>query len=436
MCNIASNRRLPQELFDIIIDNLHSDKDTLKECSLVCRSWVPSSSFHLLRRVAWPLLHHTRHTHDDPNVSHQDHQSLSSPDPIDTSFRTCLSILKSSARLQSYVREFALTSHRPQCSTITGRGKWEKLDVSTIAAILDLLPYLRCLFLERCALRSVASSRSAEPSQSMPLLHGPRRDLEELSLCELTRGSTVEPLDDLLSFFQHIGKLTVDRIPHWPLPRSSFPRPLPALSVETLVLKNASAGAVATALCHELKTHQNLSAVRELTVDRLTPGLLDFICAAPNLESLAFVADAYQSPINPGVHRASLRRITFITSFEFGTDYGYYTSTFRSIAAHIQALSAFGSISEIAIEFQVQVQDALIENPEFDLLAILQRALSPFGEWQAIREALKSYDSLQTLAFHVHDLATLSHDCVSILSAAAARHLPPKYVDMLRIMYV
>lgn len=41
MCNI------PAEIIDQIIDHLHDDKVTLSRCSLVCREWRSTTSFHL-----------------------------------------------------------------------------------------------------------------------------------------------------------------------------------------------------------------------------------------------------------------------------------------------------------------------------------------------------------------------------------------------------
>ncbi|KAF7352675.1 hypothetical protein MVEN_01233300 [Mycena venus] len=41
--------RLPQELVDAILDYLASDFRSLKTCSLVCRSWLPRSRFHLFQ---------------------------------------------------------------------------------------------------------------------------------------------------------------------------------------------------------------------------------------------------------------------------------------------------------------------------------------------------------------------------------------------------
>jgi hypothetical protein len=40
-------RQFPTELIDYTLDFLHSDKKTLRDCSLVCRNWLPVTRFHL-----------------------------------------------------------------------------------------------------------------------------------------------------------------------------------------------------------------------------------------------------------------------------------------------------------------------------------------------------------------------------------------------------
>ncbi|KIP02383.1 hypothetical protein PHLGIDRAFT_79196, partial [Phlebiopsis gigantea 11061_1 CR5-6] len=42
---------LAQELVDHIIDFLHNDPATLRSCTLVAHTWLPSSRFHLFSRV-------------------------------------------------------------------------------------------------------------------------------------------------------------------------------------------------------------------------------------------------------------------------------------------------------------------------------------------------------------------------------------------------
>ncbi|KAJ7090647.1 hypothetical protein C8R44DRAFT_648056, partial [Mycena epipterygia] len=39
--------QFPSELYDYIIDHLHDDRRTLSACSLVCRDWYATSSYHL-----------------------------------------------------------------------------------------------------------------------------------------------------------------------------------------------------------------------------------------------------------------------------------------------------------------------------------------------------------------------------------------------------
>ncbi|EKM51345.1 uncharacterized protein PHACADRAFT_263407 [Phanerochaete carnosa HHB-10118-sp] len=47
VCSSCTTPTLPQELWDMVIDYLHDDRITLLTCSIVCRSWLPSSLLHL-----------------------------------------------------------------------------------------------------------------------------------------------------------------------------------------------------------------------------------------------------------------------------------------------------------------------------------------------------------------------------------------------------
>lgn len=51
MLRHLSSHDLPQELSDHIIDYLRYDPETLKSCSLVCKSWLFSSRIHLFHRL-------------------------------------------------------------------------------------------------------------------------------------------------------------------------------------------------------------------------------------------------------------------------------------------------------------------------------------------------------------------------------------------------
>ena len=49
MINMA--RILPAELTDRVIDHLHSDKNALATCSLVCKTWLPASRYHFFQAI-------------------------------------------------------------------------------------------------------------------------------------------------------------------------------------------------------------------------------------------------------------------------------------------------------------------------------------------------------------------------------------------------
>ena len=46
---------VPQELFDMILDFLHNDVAALRNAGLVCKSWLPTSRFHLFSEIYWDL---------------------------------------------------------------------------------------------------------------------------------------------------------------------------------------------------------------------------------------------------------------------------------------------------------------------------------------------------------------------------------------------
>lgn len=43
---------IPAEIADQIIDYLYNDSITLKQCSLVCKGWIPSTRFHLFSSIS------------------------------------------------------------------------------------------------------------------------------------------------------------------------------------------------------------------------------------------------------------------------------------------------------------------------------------------------------------------------------------------------
>lgn len=52
---IGHTTSFPQELVDLVIDFLHNDLSTLKNCSMVCKKWTHRSRIHLLYTITFDL---------------------------------------------------------------------------------------------------------------------------------------------------------------------------------------------------------------------------------------------------------------------------------------------------------------------------------------------------------------------------------------------
>ena len=132
---------IPQELVDYVLDHLHQDKQTLRQCSLVCRAWVASSSLHLFECLSWPPCVHTW-SYDS---SHSDSDSF----PCKCSTLDYSSIWQ---QLLEFVRTHRVRKNLQQlrlwCDS--GAGQVETpaypIPVSELQGILSELPSLRELY--------------------------------------------------------------------------------------------------------------------------------------------------------------------------------------------------------------------------------------------------------------------------------------------------
>jgi hypothetical protein len=69
---MMSNPHLPAEILDHIIDHLHDTEDTLRNCSLVSKSWIPRTRKHLFANIVFPnveTLQSWKETFPDPSTS-------------------------------------------------------------------------------------------------------------------------------------------------------------------------------------------------------------------------------------------------------------------------------------------------------------------------------------------------------------------------------
>ena len=72
--------RLPPELLDLIVDNLHDEQTTLQACCLVSKSWIPRARKHLFAHIWFhptyrPMIQSWKRTFPDPSNSPAHHVS-------------------------------------------------------------------------------------------------------------------------------------------------------------------------------------------------------------------------------------------------------------------------------------------------------------------------------------------------------------------------
>lgn len=200
--------RLPPELTDVIIDYMHHDKEALKQCSLVCKSWERSSTLHLFSSWTWPVHARqsaTRGLLEIPGRAHEYH-------PSHDDLSSCVQVLSDTARFNSFVQH--LTISDPSGS----RGRYHSWDdgysytttneaadpacEELLLRILDLLPALRTL---HC--------RDFHFSPLHPFLP-PEQRMRRLSEARLIRcGQHVLDIGVFLSLFSHIDTLIISGKP-------------------------------------------------------------------------------------------------------------------------------------------------------------------------------------------------------------------------------
>lgn len=134
-------RELPQELVDIVIDQLHDNPAALRRCSLVCKAWEPSTTLHLFSCWSWPPCGHVWEAYTTPSSS----EACVCGDRKNTSLARCFEILSSSPRICRGIRRLRIWSHQPQPGSSFPPNSFIQL-----SGILNILPSLHSLHCTDC----------------------------------------------------------------------------------------------------------------------------------------------------------------------------------------------------------------------------------------------------------------------------------------------
>lgn len=175
----------PQEIIDMIVDYLYDSKKALFACSLVSRSWLPSSRVHLFQTL---------------NICQIDRHFDSSFGA--KAFDTLLvqSDQHDSISITPHIRDLRLYAEA-SCD----HGQWFMIEFGTMLSIMSKVPRLRTLRLERVSLYCDAQSTALIHSQMK------RFQLQHLVLQDFDVVSNIAGEDNVkIPFFQLISTLFSD----------------------------------------------------------------------------------------------------------------------------------------------------------------------------------------------------------------------------------
>ncbi|KAJ3557738.1 hypothetical protein NM688_g1305 [Phlebia brevispora] len=202
-------QRLPQEISDMIIDFLHEDKQSLKTCSLVCRSWTDAAQYHILytfRLIAEPK---------KGGYTVQLRPLLEHP-------------------VGSHIRELILTPGPSRYSPLS------EFTIDVLLIVLQSLPFLRSLSLSETGFVE-ANDHSTHGSRSFRL-----KKLDISWMWPASPG-TSHGFQDVLSTFDDVRELNLGPIHSKHLPdQLNFTDFAPTTRVRTLTLAEVSSPLVAT----------------------------------------------------------------------------------------------------------------------------------------------------------------------------------------------
>ncbi|KAF7305347.1 APH domain-containing protein [Mycena chlorophos] len=142
----AMEPRLPSETHDLIIDHLHDDVPTLRQCSLVCKAWLPAARLHIFSIVDISLY------------------------SIDAMLQT---IFYPGAPFPSYIRELHIID-----------GQERTFDPKWVPRKVHLVPFDAMTQLSRLALEQIAFEEL--PGAAMDALRGAVSRVKHLDLAHVS----------------------------------------------------------------------------------------------------------------------------------------------------------------------------------------------------------------------------------------------------------
>ena len=209
----ATQPKLPMELTDAILDQLHGDKRTLFNCSVVCSSWLQASRYHLFHSL---------------RIDNAERSQV---------FSEFLTFIRNTPHISVYIDSLSLQGN--------GNHYFRGIGPFLLSQILEELPSLRNLELDNVIWeRALRFGENVEPV----LANWPRinKPLTSLFLRRLRSDGTygrsclVNDTIEAMSIFSSLKSLTLERITF-----SKIVEPPVEIGVPRICLEQLDIGAAA-----------------------------------------------------------------------------------------------------------------------------------------------------------------------------------------------
>lgn len=389
--------RLPNEIASTVIDYLHDDLRSLKQCSLVCSQWLMLCSGHLFEHVAWP-----------PCRTKQRALCIAQV-PGDGWYEVCLRRFLGSKRIGHAVTSLWLGRHRCERQELD-----RPLNLNVIAELLRHLPRLTSLRLIECDILSV------------PLLSRPCPPvLQDFSVSWRVRSDTT-PMLQFLASLPPLSKAALS----WPNPgirpddtKLIFPAFSHVLQVDTLHLDSET-------MIYCLAPLIDLKSIRKLCISHcgLSPLWLPFVRSMVNLNSLTYSPTAISGMPDLRIRLQSLTiRSTFHVHHGPESSDPDWKHIIRDLESH-----TYQDLQELTIAMDLLTETGLEGH---DLLVRVEEYLSML-DWDALKDlSLFRYQSLPTFRIAIRLLEGDVDDILlQVIRNVIAGRLPERIRCILRVV--
>lgn len=378
----------PQELVDAVIDHLYDDTDALRQCSVVCRAWEPSSTLHLFNSFSWPaystywLFYKSE---SGKNCKCPKHVTVAT-------FIGCEELLSSSARLRNAICHLRLMGSRSRHAQHSSSVESERMPYSFLYALPELLPSLQTLQIYDLVLEMTGEVLRNSPV-TLPL--------RELKLQSFYFVSDVQTFFPILSFFQRVSRVIID-----------YPFEFADDNVGT-ALSHGRRCSIDTLELHEtlhigpimprLREQVNVETVREVVLwGPVTEQLCSLLVDAATLESLSYMVDD-GAPVPVELAKSPSLREVNIIGFLTCTNAPDFHTEWDLILHNVGALTARG-LQKLGLT--LLLNDAVHDwdgknSPACDVFSSALREHLLGLDWCTLRAVLKRYTGLQQLRITV-----------------------------------